>query len=264
MQLSKALRKHLIFIYLQPFCPMYLVADLGNTRIKLALFNQKGLHSIKKYDLESNIESIEAYLIDLDSNTPCIVSSVLANSNQIEALLNEKFNVISLNAKTTLPIVNGYKTPETLGDDRLANAAGASALFPEKDVLVIDMGTCIKYDFISKNAEYLGGAISPGVQMRFNSLNQNTGRLPLVDPKNVVGVTGTNTEESIVSGVLNGIIFEIEGTINRYSSLYESLTIVFTGGDHQRFVKQFKYRIFARPNLTLEGLYYILKINEVK
>lgn len=243
---------------------MYLVADLGNTLIKLALFDQKELLQLNKFDLKTEYDSIQQFIETVEPKTPCIISSVISKSTELETLLSQRFRITILNTKTTLPIVNCYNSPKTLGDDRLANAVAASATYQGKNVLVVDMGTCIKYDFITKNAEYLGGAISPGIKMRFNSLYENTGRLPLLESNNETPLTGKTTQESILSGVLNGIRFEIEGAIQQYSDLYESLTIVFTGGDHQRFVKEIKYPIFARPNLTLEGLYYILKINEIK
>lgn len=243
---------------------MYLVADLGNTQLKLALFTTKGIQEVKKFDSKIDTSSIFSFLGSLDKKFPCILSSVVEKDNEIEKFLNKKFKVIYLNTKTKLPIVNVYKTPKTLGQDRLANAAAAAQEFPKQAVLSIDMGTCIKYDFITKNSEYLGGAISPGLQMRFQSLNNHTGRLPKVKEKIEASLIGENTEGSILSGVINGIRFEIEGVIEEYRKLHDPLIIVLTGGDHKRFVEELKYPIFARPNLTLEGLFYILKINENK
>lgn len=243
---------------------MYLVADLGNTQLKLALFTTKGIQEVKKFDSKIDTSSIFSFLGSLDKKFPCILSSVVEKDNEIEKFLNKKFKVIYLNTKTKLPIVNVYKTPKTLGQDRLANAAAAAQEFPKQAVLSIDMGTCIKYDFITKNSEYLGGAISPGLQMRFQSLNNHTGRLPKVKEKREASLIGENTEGSILSGVINGIRFEIEGVIEEYKKLHDPLIIVLTGGDHKRFVEELKYPIFARPNLTLEGLFYILKINENK
>ncbi|MBD79714.1 MAG: pantothenate kinase [Crocinitomicaceae bacterium] len=243
---------------------MYLVADLGNTQLKLALFDQKGMVQLKKLNRETDFDLFKEHLDSISPETPCIISSVIEEENEIEKEITNRFKTIYLNNSSNLPLKNNYRTPETLGQDRLANAVACHTHHPNQNVLSIDMGTCIKYDFVNATGEYLGGAISPGLQMRLESLSTNTGRLPLLEPEGDVAVIGGNTKESILSGVMNGIRFELEGVIEEYKRQYNDLYIVLTGGDHERFVKAFKYPIFARPNLTLEGLYYILKINESK
>ena len=155
-----------------------------------------------------------------------------------------------------------YKSTSTLGSDRLAAAVGGNFMFPNKNVLIIDAGTCIKYNFVSKNNEYLGGGISPGLRMRFKSLPAFTSRLPLIEmEEDFDNLIGTDTRESILSGVELGAIAEVDGIIERYKSIYEDLTVVFTGGDFNFFVKRLKNSIFADQFLILRGLNVILDYN---
>jgi type III pantothenate kinase len=190
-----------------------------------------------------------------------MISNVINDNHIITVAIKKKFPYIFLNAGTPIPIKNQYKTPETLGNDRLANAVGATIIFPEKNVLIIDMGTCIKYDFIDKNKNYHGGAISPGLEMRFKSLDKFTDQLPLIEPSENFSLTGRSTEESILSGVQNGIIFEINGMIDQYKKKHDELKVIITGGDHAFFANHLKSSIFAAPNLTLQGLNEILEYN---
>jgi type III pantothenate kinase len=169
--------------------------------------------------------------------------------------------VIYLSKKTLLPFINKYKTPSTLGTDRLALVAGAMKYFLGKNVLVVSMGTCITYDFINSRREYLGGSISPGMEMRLQSLHTFTARLPLVKPKQLKTVTGRTTDESILTGVMHGIRHEVEGFISQYRKLYPSLQVILTGGDASLFARQIKSSIFAVPELSLNGLNEILLHN---
>ena len=154
-----------------------------------------------------------------------------------------------------------YKTPKTLGVDRIALASAAIQKYPKKNVLVIDAGTCITFDFISKDKEYLGGAISPGIQMRYKALHNFTAKLPLLDSGELTSFIGFDTESSIHSGVLNGVCNELDGVINQYSKKFRDLTVVLTGGDTNFLAKQLKSVIFAHPNFVLEGLHTILNYN---
>jgi type III pantothenate kinase len=148
-----------------------------------------------------------------------------------------------------------------LENDRLAAAIAGATLYPGSNVLVIQAGTCITYEFINAQGEYIGGAISPGIQMRYKAMNTFTGKLPLIEHKKFDGLIGQTTEESILSGVNNGILAEVDGIINAYKSQYPDLTIILSGGDADFFVKQLKNSIFAVPNIVLKGLNIILDFN---
>jgi len=173
-------------------------------------------------------------------------------------------NPIFLDHNTPLPIKNEYKSPETLGKDRLAAVIGAATMFPNNSSLVIDAGTCITYDFINFEKEYYGGAISPGLETRFKSLNHFTQALPLIEYKgnSVPEFTGNNTENAILSGVINGFAAEISAFIEHYKSEHNSLNIIISGGHYKYFDKLLKYKTFAAPNLVLTGLKAILDFNE--
>lgn len=239
---------------------MNLVIDIGNTAAKLGVFDGTELKSVQS--VKSN--TIENAVTDLKSQfkiDKCIVSSVTQlRSEGILAL--KQINTIDFNHKTPIPIKNKYETPETLGLDRLANAVALFKHYPNSPALAIDFGTCIKYDLVNVKGEYLGGSISPGMQMRYKALNEFTAKLPLAAPTDTVQLTGTNTETSIKSGVQRGIRAEINGIIEEYRAQYSELQVVFTGGDHKYFAKAFKNSIFARPNLTLEGLNEVLLFND--
>ena len=188
-----------------------------------------------------------------------IVSSVVKEKAAILKLLKLKTEFITLGADTPLPFRNRYQTKSTLGNDRIANAAGAIALFPGKNCLVIDAGTCVKYDLITARKEYKGGAISPGMQMRFQSLHEYTAKLPLVQPSRQVRIIGNTTNASIVSGVQMGIRNEMEGFIRQTSLKYKGLKVILTGGDATGFARLLNFPIFAAPNLTAIGLNEILQ-----
>ena len=176
--------------------------------------------------------------------------------------MSETAPLVILDENTPLPIKNLYETPATLGKDRLAAAVGARAIFPGKNVLSIDAGTCITYDFLTKDGEYLGGSISPGIRMRFRAMHAFTGRLPLVEPEDFTGLIGKTTAESLLSGVINGVCEEIKGLIARYNEQYEDLTAVITGGDHEYLHNKLKINIFAVPDLVLPGLNEILDCHD--
>lgn len=239
---------------------MNLVIDIGNTAAKLGVFDRTELKSVQS--VKSNI--IENAVTDLKSQfkiDKCILSSVTQlRSEGILAL--KQINTLDFNHKTPIPIKNKYETPETLGLDRLANAVALCKHYPNSPALAIDFGTCIKCDLVNSEGEFLGGSISPGMQMRYKALNEFTAKLPLVDPSDNVELTGANTETSIKSGVQRGIRAEIDGIIKEYQAQYSELQVVFTGGDHKYFAKAFKNSIFARPNLTLEGLNEVLLFND--
>ena len=239
---------------------MKLIIDIGNTQAKLAVFEGRqlvSLFSLKNLD-PKDIKKIKTKIPSLQS---AILCSVIKHKQELIKYLKLNFEFIELHSKISVPIKNLYNTPTILGSDRLAAVVGASDLFPNENVLVIDAGTCIKYDFINKKNEYLGGGISPGLNMRFKALNTFTGKLPLVRQKNKFELIGNSTERSVLSGVLNGVVAEVDGIIGYYKKLYPDTKVIITGGDRVFFDKRLKSNTFAAPNLVLQGLNIILEYN---
>lgn len=241
---------------------MNLIIDIGNTRTKLALFEYDTMQKIETFD-ELTVEVIIAFC-NKEKIDACILSAVRDYHTAVKDYLNTLPFFIELNADTALPYSNSYTTPKTLGKDRLALVAGAVNKYPQQNVLVIDSGTCITYDLISEATDYKGGAISPGIDIRFKSLNTFTNQLPKVDYKETHDIVGKSTEESILSGVVFGISSEVDGMIDRYKTLYKNLTVIVTGGNAHFFVKKLKNSIFAHPFILLEGLNHILLVNAKK
>ncbi|HLO92495.1 MAG: type III pantothenate kinase [Chloroflexota bacterium] len=235
----------------------YLVIDQGNTLIKVAYFENEGLEWVKTFS-SFGVREIEALKLNEYNVKDGIISSVSGNPTQIISLI-PNINWLVLDHKTPVPVTNKYKTPETLGKDRLAGVVAASVLFKGQDVLVIDAGTAITYDIITRNKEYLGGSITPGLMIRFKGLHTFTGRLPLYEPDYFNELTGVDTNSSIMSGVMVGTLLEIEGFINAYKQKYPDLITILTGGDAIYFDKILKSNIFALPNLVLNGLKLILQ-----
>jgi len=239
---------------------MNLIIDVGNTRIKLAVFNEgEPIHNeivTKDKFLQKAIELIQKY-----SFKDGIISSVgaLKKSDIIE--ISKKINLIQLNSSTKVAFINKYATPKTLGVDRIALVSSAVSKFPNKNVLIIDAGTCITFDFVNEKAFYLGGAISPGINMRYKALNTFTKNLPLLEIVESVDLIGNSTESCIHSGVVNGVISEIYSSINKYKEKNKDLTVVLTGGDVKFLSNKLKNGIFANPNFLLEGLDSILTYN---
>ena len=237
---------------------MNLTIDLGNTHIKYALFDKDKMVDFHflDYTIPPDIEK----LITEKNIRNSIVSSVINDWPAFLKVLIDKTNCIRLSHNTKTPVKNLYQTPETLGKDRLAAVIGAQKIFPGKNILVIDAGTCIKYDFLNSKGEYHGGAISPGIKMRFKALNHFTDKLPLLEVDHAFEtLTGKNSTESILSGVINGVLFEAEGAIALYKKQYPDLEVVVTGGDIAFFEKRLKTGIFADPYLILKGLNEILQ-----
>ncbi|MBJ10975.1 MAG: pantothenate kinase [Flavobacteriales bacterium] len=229
-----------------------LVIDQGNTQTKLALFQQKKMLKKILFNNDSQLRELE------NQADAVILSSVGDASDLIQVLKDEP---VLLNTKTSLPIANLYESPETLGNDRIAVVVGAAKQIPKSNVLVIDAGTCITLDLLTTEG-YHGGSITPGIQMRLQALNQQTEKLPLVELDVEVDLIGKNTKQCIQSGVINGVLLEIDGMINRYKSQFSDLKVLLTGGDFQLFDKGLKNSIFADPDLVLKGLNEILDYNE--
>ena len=238
---------------------MNLVLDIGNTFIKLAVFDKNIL-------LETSVQMklddlLIASFFKKYKITNCIFSSVIKNKKN--EILLKKYNFLPLTHLTPLPLTIHYKTPETLGIDRIAAVVGAKKSFDNTNLLVIDIGTCVTYDFINSKGKYFGGSISPGFNMRFKALNYFTEKLPLITfNKENLMLIGNSTEKSIISGVYNGMKNEINGIINDYISQYATLKIVVTGGDINLFDLEPKNRIFADKFIVLKGLNEILINNE--
>lgn len=240
---------------------MNLTIDIGNTNVKIGIFDQKAIKSTQIID-KTNQNELVKYFENIEVNTieRAIICSVNDVNNEFLSLLESRFKLIVFNSKSPIPIKNLYKTPDSLGPDRLASIIGARLHFNKGNILSINTGTCITYDFLNKNNEYIGGGISPGLNMRFKALNTFTGKLPLVETIEETNLIGRNTMESIKSGVINGTIAEIDAIIEKYKWHYNDISIIMTGGDSNFLVNHLKNSIFAAPYLVLEGLNEVLTI----
>jgi type III pantothenate kinase len=240
---------------------MNLLIDIGNTQVKLALASDGEIHPLQSGYI-GECESINMLIKANPGINNCIVVKSGAFPKGWEEELNNFFpGYIELKHTTPLPIEIVYETKESLGMDRIASAVGASYIFPGKNILVIDTGTAITVDFINDEKKYLGGNIIPGMAIRFKALHEYTNRLPLVKAKNEFPLLGNSTETAIRAGVLNGIIFEIEGYIDELKNKYPQLTVVMTGGDAEFFAKHIKSNIFVDLNLIFAGLNRIIEYN---
>jgi len=235
--------------------------DVGNTFTKIGIYNYESPVVIKKQK-GLNVSDLEE-LFKIHKISKSIIAGSGNYSSIIDDFLKTNTENIIFDSATLLPITNLYATPETLGKDRLSGIIGALSLTTKKTaILSIDTGTCITFNILNEKKEYLGGSISPGIEMRLKALPNFTAKLPLVDYNySPVGLTGSNTEQSILSGVVNGILHEIDGMITAYSNIYEKLAVYVTGGGCYFFEKQLKNKIFADPNLVITGLNKIINYN---
>jgi type III pantothenate kinase len=237
-----------------------LAFDIGNTRIKAGVFDGEVLVESKVFDLLGD-DRISDFARANDVQN-VIFCSVNDDKFDIGSVIAEVPGmVIELTDQTMLPIVNSYHTPGTLGKDRLAAAVGAYRLFPDSNVLIIDAGTCITYDLVTVEAEFVGGNIAPGLDMRLTAMHDYTSRLPLVRRGVGSGFMGKSTEEALKNGAVQGILLEIDGYIKRLKGKYGTLETMLTGGDGRYFADLMKTKIFVRSNLVLIGLNEILKVN---
>ena len=240
---------------------MYLIIDVGNSFVKLAVFKKGILEDKITVQLKTVLEEIKKLKTKYLNIEKAIISSVGRLTKSETLAIKELFDLTVLDSETKLPFKNLYDTPKTLGVDRIALVCASVKQFPKKNVLIIDAGTCITYDFVTDSNEYLGGAISPGIRMRYKSLNNLTANLPLLSTEMPKYSIGTSTNSSIHSGVVYGVLNEIDGNINMYLKKYSDLTIILTGGDANFLSKQLKSSIFVNSNFLLEGLCYILQFN---
>jgi type III pantothenate kinase len=233
--------------------------DFGNTRLKVALFQNAKLAEMIVIENDGN-GTIESVLREFEPQK-IILSSVINHNPEIETLFVSKAKFHKLNHLSNLPFTTPVGKPETIGADRLALAAAAVYFFPKQHNLVIGMGSCITYNFINADHEFLGGGISPGMEMRMRSLNQFTAKLPVVKPDGNVPLVGYDTVTNILSGVVMGMAKEIDGFIESYKERYGNFNVHLTGGDLVYLAPHLKNQIFADPELIFKGLYAISEVN---
>ena len=239
-----------------------LVIDIGNSRTKLAIFDDRRLIKTGIFK-HLDQQQLKRYL-DEPGITHSIISSVNEEITDLEDILKENTRYFRFSSSLRTGIDNQYKSPATLGLDRLAGVLGAKALFPDTNCLVIDAGTCITYDAVDKRGVYKGGSISPGLQMRLKAMHTFTSRLPLVDLKDFKDWQGHDTVSGMLSGALNGCISEVNGFIETYNSKYPGLQVILCGGDANFFDTRLKNSIFAHtlktePDLVLIGLNEVIR-----
>ena len=236
-----------------------LCLDFGNTRLKAAIFFDGVLSEI--IVLENNSTDHLQKIIDQFKPQNSILSSVIEHTGEIENLLHAQTNFHKLSYQSKLPFTIPVGKPETVGTDRLAIAAAAVALFPKNNNLVIALGTCITFNFINTAHQLIGGSISPGMEMRFKALNYYTAKLPVVKADWNVPLIGYDTVTNIQSGVVFGMVKEIDGIIDAYEKSFGNFNAVLTGGDIPFLAPHLKNKIFADPDLIFKGLYAISKVN---
>ena len=236
---------------------MNICIDIGNTNAKLGFFSNNELIDVKQNVADRGIISI----IKKQNPEHVLLSSVRKGVGNIVERSSKITNTLVLDHLTSLPFKSLYKTPQTLGVDRIAAVAGAGFLYKQQNCLIIDLGTCITYDLIDKSGVYHGGGISPGVDMKLKAMHKLTSKLPIVAAKGQPELIGKTTKECMLTGAINGTIAELEGQILRYKQYFEDLIILFCGGDAIFFETKIKDHIFAIPNLVLIGLNQILRFN---
>lgn len=243
---------------------MNLIIDIGNSRAKCAIFSGKEM--IESFFFPSiSVDQLKEMKDRFPGTDKAILSAVSSVDAKIEYYLRSAFSYfLKIDHHTPVPILNNYKTPETLGLDRLAAAVGANTLFPGQDLLVIDAGTAITFDMVEKNGTFAGGNISPGLKSRFRALHEFTSQLPLVDASEEWPQLGRSTEDAIRAGVTNGMILEIEGMIEQLTKSRPGLQAILTGGDAHFFERRLKSPIFVKSEITLIGLNRILEYNVEK
>lgn len=239
---------------------MNLIIDIGNTRTKLGVFDKETLkHTTvlrKGWSLDRLKKTLKRYHIERVA-----LSSVSSIEQATVDYLQENFVFLQLSDTTKLPISNHYKTPKTLGKDRLAAVVGAHSIYPGSNCLVVDAGTCITYDLITKKGDYLGGNIAPGITMRLEAMHQMTAKLPLVRRQKNNPSYGTTTVTAIRTGAQKGALMELEGFIRDYNKEFGRFKVLVTGGDAEYFANHIKTKIFVIQHLVLIGLNKILNYN---
>lgn len=236
---------------------MNICIDIGNTNAKAGIFDGENLLKV-----ESDLSDTGMLKLIRQSKADHImISSVRRGIGRILREASRHSQLIRFDQSTPVTFINTYRTPHTLGLDRIAAICGAQYLFPMVSCLVIDIGTCITYDVIDKQGVYHGGGISPGVEMRLKAMHKFTSKLPLLAPKYTISLIGNSTATCLLSGAVIGTEAEIEGIISRYTQYFEELNIIICGGGAKIFESKIKGHIFALPNLVLIGLNRILRFN---
>jgi type III pantothenate kinase len=239
--------------------------DFGNTRLKCALFNGSDIKGV--FSIENDSTETFRQLINKYKPQKTILSSVIDHNTGLEKILSDSSRFHKLSHQTKLPFTTPVGKPETIGADRLALSAAAVYFYPQKNNLVIGLGSCITYNFINKYHQFLGGSISPGMEMRFRALQTFTARLPLIKPDAIdtgwnFPLIGYDTRTNILSGVLLGMAREIDGIVSDYAEKYSNFNVFLTGGDVPYFARHLKSGIFADPDLIFKGLYAISEYND--
>lgn len=233
---------------------MLLAVDIGNTKIKAAVFEGTVLLEKFVFDKNETQKNIENIFLQHSKIQETVLSSVGNDDFGLLSELDKRSELVTISHTSQFPFQNKYATPATLGIDRMVLSAGGVLLYPGKNRLVIDAGTCITYDFTDSNDNYLGGAISPGLQLRYNAMHNFTAKLPLLYPEMPQEYIGKSTNAAMHSGVVNGMLHELEGFVGQYNEQYQELTIILTGGDAEFLAKRLKNTIFANSNFLLESL----------
>ena len=231
----------------------FVIVDAGNTSVKVAHVKNSQILSVHRF---AQVSDALTTISDAD-----VVCASVLNENFRQFFIERGVSFYQITHQSTLPFKSAYGSMETIGVDRLCNMAAAFKLFGSQNCLVVDIGTCIKFDFISENNVYLGGSIAPGIELRYKALYEHTSQLPMLDFKSAVSIIGEDTNKSMHSGVINGIQHEIQGMIMRYEKDFGDIKILITGGDASYFEFPQKSNIFANKNLTLEGIVEIYEIN---
>ncbi|MCM4166922.1 Type III pantothenate kinase [Arenibacter antarcticus] len=241
---------------------MNLIIDAGNTLVKMAVFKDCDIVSHRKIPLKDFANNVKSVFSEFRNIQNAIISTVGSLSQEEIEMVSVFCRVHLLSHVTKTPFKNSYATPQTLGVDRVALATAAFYHNPNNNTLVIDAGTCVTYDVINDYGEYLGGAISPGISMRYRAMHEQTAKLPLLEIKSILDFIGNSTENCMHSGVINGICNEIDGVISQYQSRFADLTVILTGGDAQFLSERLKNTIFAHSNFLLLGLNHLLEYNK--
>lgn len=241
-----------------------LCLDFGNTRLKAGLFNDD------KFDKEillqeDGLKELQEILNEYHPQKS-ILSSVINHNEAIEKLLSENTRFHKLSVDTKINFTIPVSKPGTIGADRLALAAAATHFYPGKNNLVISLGSCITYNFINQYRQFLGGSISPGMEMRYKSMHDFTAKLPWITavPETIgtnYPLVGYDTSTNLLSGVLKGILYELDGFIDAYSNKYGNFNVLLTGGNSAYFAGQLKNKIFADSNFLYKGLYALSELN---
>lgn len=238
---------------------MNFIINSGNTTTELAVFSGQELRS-KEVFLTKNTEQIKHTINNQDAKK-VMVSSTSSLPKKIVNAIEKKEEVYFMNHSLMLPFEVSYQSPESLGADRLAAVAGAWSMKKNTDLLVITAGTCITYNILTSEHVFMGGSISPGIDMRYQAMHHYTANLPLIQNESFDELIGRSTKESLLSGVRNGIVAELDGIISQYKLLYPTIEVLICGGSASFFERRTKNRIFAHQNLELFGLNELLNYN---